>query len=438
MEKEINRWYKKLWETKGARFRAADRLGLHEYWSTITVSLITVYIISINLLVIIPEVERTPLLSDTNITYFTICASILMLAVSLIISSQNYRLRIDKYHECGRRIEEIYDRICLWKNSAINPTKYELEKVSVDYLNIIDKYENHKPIDYRFFKSDNLGEYRIKCKIWYKIRVKANYYFRTVIVYIIALIIPFLILLFLKSTSVNTVGEKDALQKNTGFAWNLEKEKTQNENRNDSTKWSYKNWKADTQDVSVDGKPMINGVFPVPKYELVDSTFNGLGNSGNWKGFELQDKKIIYHSLYVKKNAVNQKFIKDKSDEVFFTIAVLTDSVDLKRYSHTNLSVSSRNHPHYMGQGFVKTKSNNIDFISFITADRNSYAIVNMRLFDLRIGRIVLIAPQKDGTLRSLQLDSPILSSHEMKEYMEGMMISDLKVIDFFTRKNNI
>lgn len=170
----------------------------------------------------------------------------------------------------------------------------------------------------------------------------------------------------------------------------------------------------------------------------MDSTFNGLGNSGDWKGFQLQSKKIIFHSLYVNKNNVNKKFIPDKQNEVFFTIAVLIDSIDTKNYTHTDVSISSRNHPHYVGEGFIRTKSNRIDFISFLSADRNAYAIVNMRLFDLRIGRIILIAPKKDGTLRSLQLESPIMSSDEMDEYIKNLLSNDRSIIDFFTKSDNI
>lgn len=227
-------------------------------------------------------------------------------------------------------------------------------------------------------------------------------------------------------------------QEKSEFKWNLEKERMYNANRTDSTKWSSKNWKADTQNIRLNGKPIINGVFPVSEYELTGSNFNGLGNYGDWNGFDLMDKKIIYHSLYVNKNDVNKKFIKDKPNEVFFTIAVLTDNIDLKDYSHTKVDITSRNHPHYVGQGFVKTKANRIDFVSFLTADRNDYAIVNMRLFDLRIGRIVLIAPKKDGTLRSLQLESPIMSSEEMDVYLKNLMSNNKNVIDFFTKKDNI
>ncbi|MDQ2178361.1 hypothetical protein [Marinifilum sp. D714] len=230
----------------------------------------------------------------------------------------------------------------------------------------------------------------------------------------------------------------NAQEKKSNFEWNLEKERIHNKNRNDSIKWSSKNWQADIHNFTFEGKPMRNGVFPVPDYDLSDTTFNGLGNSGNWKGFDLKDKKIIYHSFYVNKNATNKQYINCKPNEVFFTIAILTDSIDLKKYSHTNVSVTSRNQPHYVGQGFVKTKSNEIDFISFLTADRNGYAIVNMRLFDLRIGRIILIAPQQDGTLRSLQLDSPIMSSDEIGEHLETLMSNDKKIIEFFTKPDNI
>ncbi len=245
---------------------------------------------------------------------------------------------------------------------------------------------------------------------------------------------PLNILFILTSLIVFTCNGQE---KNSGFEWNLEKERIHNDNRNDSTKLSEINWTADTQDISTTGRPMINGVFPVPDYDLADSTFAGLGNGGNWNGIKLADKKIIYHSLYVKKSSVNQEFIPDKPNEVFFTIVGMTDSIDTKRFTHTSVNITSRNHPHYVGQGFIKTKSDEIDFIALLTADRNNYAIVNMRLFDLRIGRIILIAPKKDGTFRSLQLESPILSSDEMDVHIKELL-HEKKVVDFFTKPDNI
>lgn len=222
------------------------------------------------------------------------------------------------------------------------------------------------------------------------------------------------------------------------FEWTLEDELEHNENRNDPEKWSQKNWDTDLSNFAINGNPLVKGVFPVPDYKFVDSTFNGLGNSGSWEGLDFHGKKIIHHSFFVNKCLVNEQYISGKPNEVFFTILVLTDSVDLQSYSHTNVNITSRNHPHYVGQGYVKTSENKIDFISFITADRNAYAIVNMRLFDLRIGRIVLIAPKKDGSLRSLQLDSPILSTSEMEMYVMDLLNADEKVINFFNEGDHI
>jgi len=208
-----------------------------------------------------------------------------------------------------------------------------------------------------------------------------------------------------------------------------------------------KTWKVDTSSLyrkllegePLKGTPLIDGVFPEPDYNLADSTFGGLGTSGEWDGFDLKNKKIIWRSFFVRQSNVNKEFIPNKPNEVFFTIVALTDTLEtMDDFTLTSVSISSRNHPHYLGQGFIKTKTNKIDFISFITADRNAYAIVNMRLFDLRIGRIILIAPQKDGTLRSRQHEAPIMSSDETDKYIQDLLSSNKEIIDFFTQADNI
>jgi len=157
MENDIDRWYKKLWETKGSRFIAANRLELHEKWSTITINVVTVYIISLNLAIFLPS--RHAILTSENITFSTICLSILVLVFSLILSSRNFKMRAERHHECGRRINEIYDKVCLWKSSNEKPTKDELLKITADYYTILDKYENHIRLDYLVFMSNNLSEY---------------------------------------------------------------------------------------------------------------------------------------------------------------------------------------------------------------------------------------------------------------------------------------
>ncbi len=75
--------------------------------------------------------------------------------------------------------------------------------------------------------------------------------------------------------------------------------------------------------------------------------------------------------------------------------------------------------------------------MAFLTANRDEFAVVNMRLFNLKLGRIILIAPQKDHSLRSLQLKAPILSTKELAGYLDKILKQD-KVKSFFMDKGNL
>lgn len=227
-------------------------------------------------------------------------------------------------------------------------------------------------------------------------------------------------------------------QKKDRFKWDLSKKLQHLRNREDSTTWSRRNFEIDLKDIEFSGKPMVEGIFPGPEYSLIgDSAFVGNGTVANYPGISLKDKKIVYNGFYVNKSFINQDYLGANPNEVFFLVVVLTDYIAEDGYSHMESSVSSRNHPDYIGQGSIKTKNNKIDFISFLTADRNNYAVVNFRLFDLNLGRVVLIAPQKDGSLRSMQLKSTILASKEVKLYIKDLL-SQQEVISFFSEKGNI
>ena len=140
-------------------------------------------------------------------------------------------------------------------------------------------------------------------------------------------------------------------------------------------------------------------------------------------------------SFFVKHNVLNQDRLKDMKDEVFFQVLILTDTLNNDQL--TGNIITSRNHPDYLGQGFVKTINNRIDYAAFITAENNAYAIINTRVFDLRFGKTILIAPQKDKTLRSLQIESPKMSSDMIINYMESLL-KDEKALKFFENKDNI
>jgi len=244
-----------------------------------------------------------------------------------------------------------------------------------------------------------------------------------------------LILLYL-IICISAFGQEDMQQKD--FVWDSIAKIKHLNNIQDSKAWDMEMFTTDVEDAKNDfytPLPITYGVYPVPSYSLVGKgSFSGIGSMGATLGLD-NFKNIVFNSFFVKSNSVNKKLLKNKKDKVYFAVVVKTDTVDTKNYSHFKSQVISRNHPNYIGQGYFKTKQNQIDYTAFITPDGDSYAIVNIRLFDLNLGNIVLIAPQKDGSLRSMQLATPVLSSEEIWSYIEDQMLQD-KIKTFFNLKD--
>ena len=249
-----------------------------------------------------------------------------------------------------------------------------------------------------------------------------------------------LIMTFLLCIIANACTQKTTRE--TNAKWNAEIEKQHLLNRQDSSTWDYDLLNGEIEfNKELRRKSFRYGVFPIPNYDLLgENSFTGAGYEA--RGYrEIGDfgKKLTFVNYFVYKNDLIEEYIPSgKNNEVFFTLIVLSDAIDTVNYSHCGNDVLSRNHPDYIGQGFIQTKNDEIDYMAFLTADRNEYAIVNMRLFNLKHGRIILIAPQKDGSLRSMQVKSDeILSQEDMNSYIDELF-QQATVKKFFTDKNNI
>lgn len=192
--------------------------------------------------------------------------------------------------------------------------------------------------------------------------------------------------------------------------------------------------------IKVEKQPFRLSVFPVPKYDLIGkNSFKGLSNGANFS-YKIANKNLVNAFFVSAKNDFNKDQLKEKDNEVFFNIIVLSNFYDDTNINAENFqaNIVSRNHPDYIGQGMIKTKNEKIEFIAFITAERKQFAIVNLRLFDLELGRTILIAPQKDGSLRSMQIKSvEILESKNLKNY-NNEILNDKKIIEFFNNPNTI
>lgn len=214
-------------------------------------------------------------------------------------------------------------------------------------------------------------------------------------------------------------------------------------NRQDSITWDYNLLNQDIKNNTINNnQPINNGVFPVPHYDLIgENTFVGVACGNDSIPFNKKGYHLMYSYLGVVNNEMIKEYVGNKSDETFFILVVLTDAEivsDADFFDKVDTYVTSRNNPDYIGQGFIKTKKTKIDFVAFLTANRDEYAIVNMRLFNLKYGRIVLIAPQKDTTLRSMQIKTNgVISTDELDNYLPEL-IKRRDVQDFFMNDNNI
>ncbi len=190
--------------------------------------------------------------------------------------------------------------------------------------------------------------------------------------------------------------------------------------------------------------PISTGPFPAPDYDSISmSSFKGIGMAlpiplPAYPDMKLTvgDKDVVYASFFVNDNPFYQS--TSGTDRVFFTLITVTDSLDENGYAIGAGQISSRNHPDYIGQGFYQTTTGKIDFTAFTTPEGEEYAIVNMRLFHLKYGNVILVAPQKDGTFRSMQLDEKEVTSDESYEQIKSQILRRSDVIEFFSGKGVI
>lgn len=198
MDKEIERLYKNIKETKGSRFVAAKRLEDIDAWSSLTINIFSIYIIVVNLLVLIES--RPEFLTGNFITFITVSFSILILVLSNIINAKDYKSKAVEYHNCGTQLSELNDRLSLYKSGLISPNLYDIKQISREYNEIINKSNlNHKTIDFDYYRFKRIKDKEydyIDHKNWYSFKVWFEYNYISKIKYILIIVLPLILLIF--------------------------------------------------------------------------------------------------------------------------------------------------------------------------------------------------------------------------------------------------
>lgn len=176
--------------TKGCRFNAHGRYEQHASLSSFTLLILNVYVLAVNLLPLIPNFRKYFPSDETTI--FTIILSILMLGVGQFVSSKEFTSKAMRFHDCGKELSLIYDKVSILKFSAIEPTSSQINDLIVEYNLVISKYEgNHKGIDLAVFKANNVSEFPdIKNPKFFKISVVILSFIQVTLKYMVCIFVP--------------------------------------------------------------------------------------------------------------------------------------------------------------------------------------------------------------------------------------------------------
>ena len=245
-----------------------------------------------------------------------------------------------------------------------------------------------------------------------------------------------------KTSDKYAVQEQKQEQKSKEPKWTMKDRIRYAKRGNDPSQWDMSLFKEDVDALKrrswPTNPPLSYYPAPVPKY-------GGRSGGGIGKGeLKIGDRKIISTFFGWGRNKFNAHMpVTDRSHGLvtYLNLYVLTDQPDPKKQAR---HIVSRNYPHVLASGKQKTSKGHVDWVFMGLANGDSYAIINQRIFDLNAGgRTILVAPQKDGSLRFLQLDDTPKSfapgkAREIFDDYSKRLAGDKKVVEFFTNKNVI
>lgn len=179
----------KFWTTKGARFVASHRLKSINKLSSYSLGFLSAYLIILGLLSVF-EIGPESLISTKQFALISTSLSILILVFSQLEGSNDYRLRAEKFHDCALEISELYNKLRYLKTSSMKQNEINKlsEALSIEYSNVLKKYENHKYIDFLMFQTTKNDYFKLN-KLNITV-IKLRYYWNTQFLYHTLIILP--------------------------------------------------------------------------------------------------------------------------------------------------------------------------------------------------------------------------------------------------------
>ena len=194
--KELNY---KVWSTKGTRFCASTRYKKKNRNSIWTIGLLSAYLIIFNI------ADILIIQSDSNwIQFGSVGISLLVLVFSLFENLGAYGLKGHLFHQCGLELSKIYSELRISKTMNDGPVSIQkLKSINEEYDRILDKYENHDPIDYKMFKAQK-PTYEDHNLSWFDVKlIHLEFFFKTHLVYFFMMICPIVLFVIYAANSID-------------------------------------------------------------------------------------------------------------------------------------------------------------------------------------------------------------------------------------------
>lgn len=186
----------KIWSTKGCRFNASKRLLKIANLSNLCLSMLSVYLIAVGLLSVY-NIYSPEAINQNLIAYSITCLSILLLVFGQIENAKDFSTKAKQYHNCGLELSSLYNDLRIFKTLSDDPKIEEkrqfAEKISNKYERILERHENHEPIDHNTFKA-NKAEYH-ELNGFDVLKIQMDYYLKTSLIYHVLIILPPIIII---------------------------------------------------------------------------------------------------------------------------------------------------------------------------------------------------------------------------------------------------
>lgn len=191
----------KLWNTKGARFVASERLLTMNDLSNKAIGFLSAYLIIVSLLSVY-QIQGAELISSNVIAFGSTALSILLLVFTQMEAAQDFKIRAHAFHKCALEVSQLHDRVRLFKTLGSHTEDEKIRfcnEITVEYQKILQDYQNHDSIDYDRFRCRHL-EYHSLSELW-ALKIKVRYYIRTKLLYHVLIGLP--AILFLLNWIIN-------------------------------------------------------------------------------------------------------------------------------------------------------------------------------------------------------------------------------------------